>query len=129
MVLVAASILSADFSKLGEEITQVDKSGVNMIHVDVMDGRFVPNLSMGFPIVKAVRQCTELPLDVHLMIHEPERYIHRFVNLKVDRISVHFEACTHLHRTLQLIKENGLKTGVVFKKKYYQLLSIQKDLT
>ena len=101
---IAPSILSADFARLGEEIRAVERAGADWIHVDVMDGRFVPNLTIGPPVVAAVRRTTELPLDVHLMIEEPERYIGAFVKAGADLVSVHVETCPHLHRTLQQIR-------------------------
>ncbi|SDH92187.1 ribulose-phosphate 3-epimerase [Alteribacillus bidgolensis] len=113
MVKVAPSILSADFSQLKEEIIDVDKGGADYIHIDVMDGHFVPNITIGPLIVQAVRPHTELPLDVHLMIEEPDRYVADFAKAGADIISVHVEACRHLHRTIHLIKEHGAKTGVV----------------
>jgi ribulose-phosphate 3-epimerase len=113
MVKIAPSILSADFSRLGDEIREVEAGGADWIHVDVMDGHFVPNITIGPLIVEAIRPHTELPLDVHLMIEEPDRYIPGFVQAGADWISVHQEACPHLHRTLHLIKEKGAKAGVV----------------
>jgi ribulose-phosphate 3-epimerase len=111
-ILVAPSILSADFARLGEEIAAVEKAGADWIHVDVMDGRFVPNITLGPPIVKALRRATALPLDVHLMIVEPERYVDAFAEAGADTITVHVEACTHLHRTLAHIKSLGKRAGV-----------------
>ncbi len=113
MKLIAPSILSADFSKLGEEIKAVEAAGADWIHVDVMDGHFVPNITMGPIIVEAVRRSTLLPIDVHLMIEHPERYISDFVNAGADLISVHAEACVHLNRTLQMIREAKVRPGVV----------------
>ncbi|WP_276733660.1 ribulose-phosphate 3-epimerase [Bacillus sp. (in: firmicutes)] len=113
MIKVAPSILSADFAALGNEIKDVEKGGADCIHIDVMDGHFVPNITIGPLIVEAVRPVTDLPLDVHLMIEEPDRYIPAFAKAGADILSVHAEACTHLHRTIQLIKEQGLKAGVV----------------
>ena len=112
-VLVAPSILSADFARLGEEVMAVEKAGADWIHVDVMDGRFVPNLTLGPPIVKALRRVTKLPLDVHLMIVEPERFVDQFAEAGADTITIHVEACMHLHRTLCYIKSLGKRAGVV----------------
>ena len=109
---IAPSILSADFSRLGEEIRKVEDAGADWIHVDVMDGAFVPNITVGPFILEAVRKVTALPLDVHLMIERPEQYISEFADAGADIITVHFEACTHLHRTIQAIKEKGKKAGV-----------------
>lgn len=113
LVYIAPSILSADFSKLKEEIEDVDRGGADWIHIDVMDGHFVPNITIGPLIVKAVRPVTSLPLDVHLMIENPDLYISEFAAAGADMISVHAEACTHLHRTIQLIKSKGVRAGVV----------------
>ena len=109
---IAPSILSADFSRLGEEIRRVEDAGADWIHVDVMDGAFVPNITVGPFILEAVRKVTALPLDVHLMIERPEQYISEFADAGADIITVHFEACIHLHRTIQAIKEKGKKAGV-----------------
>jgi len=113
MIRIAPSILSADFARLAEEIRSVEEGGADWIHVDVMDGHFVPNLTLGPPVVAAIRPVTKLPLDVHLMITDPDRYIPAFAEAGADLISVHAEACVHLHRTIQLIKEQGVKAGVV----------------
>jgi ribulose-phosphate 3-epimerase len=113
MTKIAPSILSADFSKLGEEIADVEKGGADYIHVDVMDGHFVPNITIGPLIVEAIKPITSLPLDVHLMIENPDDYIPAFANAGADIITVHQEACVHLHRTIQLIKDQGKKAGVV----------------
>ncbi|RNA69642.1 ribulose-phosphate 3-epimerase [Alteribacter keqinensis] len=113
MTKIAPSILSADFSKLGEEIKDVERGGADYIHVDVMDGHFVPNITIGPLIVDAIRPVTDLPLDVHLMIENPDQYIPQFAKAGADIISVHAEACPHLHRTVQLIKNQGVKAGVV----------------
>ncbi|WP_338782236.1 ribulose-phosphate 3-epimerase [Metabacillus sp. FJAT-52054] len=113
MVYIAPSILSADFSKLKEEIEDVEHGGADWIHIDVMDGHFVPNITIGPLIVRAVRPVTQLPLDVHLMIENPDSYIDEFAEAGADLISVHAEACTHLHRTIQHIKAKGVKAGVV----------------
>lgn len=113
MVKIAPSILSADFAKLGEEIIDVEKGGADFIHVDVMDGHFVPNITIGPLIVEAIRPITKLPLDVHLMIENPNQYIETFAKAGADYITVHVEACRHLHRTIQHIKSFGVKAGVV----------------
>ncbi len=109
---LAPSILSADFSRLGEQIAAAEAAGVDWIHVDVMDGHFVPNLTIGPLIVRAIRPLTELPIDVHLMIEQPERYIAAFADAGADHIIVHVETCPHLHRTIQQIKGLGVKAGV-----------------
>ena len=111
MKLIAPSILSADFTRLGEDIKAVEKAGCHWIHIDVMDGHFVPNISYGPIIVSASKKITSLPLDVHLMIEQPDRYIPDFAKAGADWISVHAEACPHLHRTIQLIKSFGKKAG------------------
>ena len=113
MKLIAPSILSADFAKLGDEIRAVEDAGADWIHVDVMDGHFVPNITIGPLIVEAARRVTSLPLDVHLMIENPDRYIPDFANAGADLIAVQVEACVHLNRTIQMIQEAGLKAGVV----------------
>lgn len=113
MKKIAPSILSADFSKLGDEIKQVEKAGADYIHVDVMDGHFVPNITIGPLIVSAIRPTTSLPLDVHLMIENPDQYIPAFAHAGADIISVHVETCKHLHRTIMAIKEQGKKAGLV----------------
>jgi ribulose-phosphate 3-epimerase len=111
-VLISPSILSADFSRLGEEVAALEKGGADWAHVDVMDGRFVPNMTIGPLVVKALKRSTKLPLDVHLMIVEPERYVDDFAQAGADIITVHAEACTHLHRVLQQIRALGKKAGV-----------------
>ncbi len=113
MKLIAPSILSADFSKLGDEIEAVEAAGADWVHIDVMDGHFVPNITIGPLIVEAARRVTALPLDVHLMIENPERYIKDFADAGASLISVQAEVCVHLHRTVQMIKEIGLRAGVV----------------
>jgi ribulose-phosphate 3-epimerase len=109
---IAPSILSADFARLGEEVRSVQEAGADYIHIDVMDGHFVPNITIGPLIVEAVNRVTDLPLDVHLMISEPDRYIDDFANAGADIITVHPETINHLHRTIQLIKAKGVKAGV-----------------
>lgn len=111
-IKIAPSILAADFSRLGDEIRAVEAGGADWIHIDVMDGRFVPNLTIGPLIVSAVRKVTALPLDVHLMIVEPDHLIPEFIRAGADSVTVHVEACPHLHRTIQLIKQHGAHTGV-----------------
>lgn len=113
MVKISPSILSADFSKLGEEIKDVEKGGADYIHIDVMDGHFVPNITAGPIIVEAIRPVTKLPLDVHLMIENPDFYIEAFVKSGADCINVHAEVCKHLHRTVHFIKSLGVNAGVV----------------
>jgi len=110
---IAPSILSADFSKLGDEIKSVEEAGADWIHVDVMDGHFVPNITIGPLVVEAARRVTSLPIDVHLMIENPDRYIKDFAKAGADLISVQVEACVHLNRTIQMIKESGLRAGAV----------------
>ena len=112
MPLIAPSILSADFARLAEQVRAAEAAGADWIHVDVMDGRFVPNITMGFVVVEALRSVTRLPLDVHLMIVEPERYVERFVAAGADVVTVHAEATPHVHRTLQLIRSAGAKAGL-----------------
>jgi len=112
MIKIAPSILSADFAMLGADIARVESAGADQLHVDVMDGRFVPNITIGPPVVAAVRKRTRLPLDVHLMIVEPERYISEFVAAGADMVTIHLEACTHLQRALAQIRELGAKAGV-----------------
>lgn len=111
-VRIAPSILSANFSRLGEEVRRIEQAGADLVHVDVMDGHFVPNLTMGPGIVKALRPLTRLPLDVHLMITNPDSFIPEFAEAGADYLTVHVEACPHLHRTVQLIKSHGVKAGV-----------------
>lgn len=110
--IIAPSLLSADFNRLGEEIAMLNRSEADWIHLDVMDGVFVPNISFGMPVIKAVRQLSEKPLDTHLMIVQPERYIQTFKEIGCDLLTVHWEACTHLHRTIYQIKEQDMLAGV-----------------
>jgi len=112
MIKLAPSILSADFARLGEQVAEVARAGADYIHVDVMDGHFVPNITIGAPVVAAIRPLTSLPLDVHLMIEHPERYISEFVHAGADIITVHVEASPHLHGAIELIKKLGAKAGV-----------------
>lgn len=112
MIYLAPSILSADFSKLGEEIGTIDKAGADYIHIDVMDGDFVPSISFGMPVIKSIRGCTDKVFDVHLMVREPERYIGEFKQSGADIITVHAEACCHLNRTIEHIKASGCRAGV-----------------
>lgn len=111
-VKIAPSILAADFAQLGAQIAEAQRAGADWIHVDVMDGRFVPNISIGVPVLQAVRRVTDLPLDVHLMIVEPERYVQDFAHAGADRLTVHVEGNPHLHRTVQQIHHLGLRAGV-----------------
>ena len=110
--LIAPSVLSADFARLAEAVSQVEAAGADWIHVDVMDGHFVPNLTVGPPMVEALRKVTTLPLDVHLMMTNPDAFIQEFAEAGADYLTVHVEACPHLHRTLQCIKEHEVKAGV-----------------
>ncbi len=111
-MIIAPSILSANFTRLAEEIKALEEAGADWIHIDVMDGVFVPNITIGQPVVRAIRKVTELPLDVHLMIQDPGRYVEEFAEAGADIITVHEEACTHLHRVVQQIKATGAQAGV-----------------
>jgi ribulose-phosphate 3-epimerase len=113
VIELAPSILSADFARLGEQVHAVFEGGASLLHVDVMDGHFVPNITIGPPVVKSLRKVTDLPLDCHLMIEHPDQYIPSFADSGADWISVHQEACVHLNRTLDLIKSHGCRAGVV----------------
>src|SRR5436853_1776929 len=113
MVEIAPSILSADFARLGEEIAAAERGGATVVHCDVMDGHFVPNLTIGLPVIKSLRRATRLPLDTHLMISEPGRYAEQFVDAGANMVSVHVEIDAHLNRTLMAIKNKGAKAGVV----------------
>lgn len=112
-IMIAPSILSADFTRLGDEVRAVEAAGADVIHVDVMDGHFVPNITIGPLVVRAVRAVTSLPVDVHLMITDPDRYLKDFIDAGADWVTVHVEACVHLHRTLTSIKDMGRKAGAV----------------
>ena len=109
---IAPSILAADFGNLDKDCTMVNKSQADWFHIDVMDGVFVPNISFGIPVIKSIKKVAEKPLDVHLMIVDPDRYIQKFKSVGADILTVHYEACTHLHRTIHKIKDEGMKAGV-----------------
>lgn len=109
---ISPSILSADFTRLGQEVEEVERAGADYIHIDVMDGHFVPNITIGPMIVKAVRRVTKLPLDVHLMISDPDSFINEFIDAGADILTFHAEASKHIHRTIQHIKDGGIKAGV-----------------
>lgn len=112
-IIIAPSILSADFSRLGEQVKDAEDGGADWIHMDVMDGRFVPNITFGPMVIKALRPVTVLPIDVHLMIVEPERHLEAFARAGTDHLTVHYETCPHIHRTLQTIRELGMSPGIV----------------
>ena len=111
-IKIAPSLLACDFSKLADEIEAVEKAGADMLHIDVMDGRFVPNITIGQPVVSAIRKVTRLPLDVHLMITEPMEHIKSFIDAGADIVSIHLEACNHLHKATAMIKDAGKKAGI-----------------
>lgn len=112
MIKIAPSILSADFMRLGDEIKAAEAAGADILHIDIMDGHFVPNITIGPSMVESIRKITSLPLDVHLMIEEPDRYMHDFMKAGADYLTVHYEASVHLHRTIHWIRENGMMAGV-----------------
>ncbi|HKS68432.1 MAG TPA: ribulose-phosphate 3-epimerase [Candidatus Acidoferrales bacterium] len=112
-VEIAPSILASDFAKLGDEVRKVEEGGADVIHVDIMDGHFVPNISLGVPVVRSLRKATRLPLDVHLMIEQPEQYIEDFIRAGAARVLVHQEATPHLDRALEMVRENGAQAGAV----------------
>ena len=113
MIELAASILSADFARLGEQVRAACDGGAGVVHVDIMDGHFVPNITLGPPVVKSLRKVTNLPLDCHLMIENPNEFIPAFADAGANWVSVHYEACTHLHRSLEMIAQHGMQPGVV----------------
>jgi ribulose-phosphate 3-epimerase len=113
MVQIVPSILSADFARLGEDIAKMERGGAKMLHVDIMDGHFVPNLTLGPPVVKSIRKVTALALDLHLMISDPDKYAPLFIEAGADQVSVHYEAATHLDRTIRMIQSEGARAGVV----------------
>lgn len=125
-IILAPSMLSADFANLQKDIEMINRSEADWFHLDIMDGVFVPNISFGFPVVKHIKKCAKKPLDVHLMIVQPERYVEEWKNVGADILTVHYEACTHLHRTVQQIKAAGMKAGVSLNP--HTAVSLLKDI-